>query len=58
MTWVEVVIVFSIGALIVSMWIPSRRLQRAVQIVAAIVVLAVLARFGSEFVADLLGAAP
>jgi hypothetical protein len=53
MTWVEIVIVFSIGALILSMWIPSRRLQRVVQIVAAIVVFAVLARFGSEFVTDL-----
>ena len=52
MTWVEIVIVFSIGALIVSMWIPSRPLQRTVQIVAAIVVIAVLARFGSEFVGD------
>ena len=53
MTWVEIVIVFSIGALTVSMWIPSRPLQRTVQIVAAIVVIAVLARFGSEFVTDL-----
>ena len=53
MTWVEILIIFSIGALIVSMWIPWRPLQRTVQIVAAIVVLAVLARFGSEFVGDL-----
>ena len=53
MTWVEIVIILSIGALIVSMWIPSRRLQRLVQIVAAVVVIGVLARFGSEFVTDL-----
>jgi hypothetical protein len=53
MTWVEIVIVFSIGALILSMWIRSRRLQRAIQIFAAIVVIAVLASFGAEFVSDL-----
>jgi hypothetical protein len=53
MTLVEIVIVVSIGALIVSMWIPSRPVQRAVQIVAALIVIAVLARFGSEFVTDL-----
>jgi hypothetical protein len=58
MTWVEIVIVFSIGALIVSMWIPSRPLQRAVQLLAALVVIAVLARFGSEFVTDLFVSAP
>jgi hypothetical protein len=53
MTWIEILIVFSIGALIVSMWIPWRPLQRTVQVVATIIVLAVLARFGSEFVTDL-----
>jgi hypothetical protein len=53
MTWVEIVIVVSIGTVIVSMWIPSRRLQRAVQVLAALVVIAVLARYGAEFVRDL-----
>jgi hypothetical protein len=53
MSWVEIVIVMSIGTVIVSMWIPSPRLQRAVQVLAALVVIAVLARYGAEFVRDL-----
>lgn len=53
MTWVEVVIVVSIAAMIVSMWIPSRLLQRVVQILAALVVMGVLARFGAALVRDL-----
>lgn len=53
MTWVEIVIVLSIGALIASMWIESRRLQRTLQLLAAIVVIGVLASYGSELLWDL-----
>ena len=53
MTWVEIVIVLSIGAVIASMWIESRPLQRMVQILAAIVVIGVLASYGSELLWDL-----
>jgi hypothetical protein len=53
MTWVETVIVIAIGAAIVSMWIPSQRVRRVVQVVGAVVVIAVLARYGAEFIEDL-----
>lgn len=53
MTWVEILIFLSVDALIVSLFIPRVRIRRAIQIIAALMLVGLLAIFGREFISDL-----
>lgn len=53
MTWVELLIILSGVALVVAIFVPGIRVRRAIQIIAAGMLVGLLATFGREFISDL-----
>ena len=53
MTWIEILIILSAVALIGAMFVRPIRIRHAIQIVAAVTLVVVLAIFGREVVSDL-----
>ncbi len=54
MTWIELIIVVCIGAVLVAPFVNSPRAQKAIRLTAAVVLILVLAFYGVEIARDLL----
>ena len=53
MTWIEILIIVSAVALIGAIFVRPIRIRRAIQIVAGVTLVVLLAFFGRELVSDL-----